>query len=164
MTILNSDSFEFISHGAEQTRRLGMRLGALLTVGSLVCLQGDLGSGKTTFVQGVSVGWGSLDQVSSPTFQLVNEYRRADSTKLFHLDSYRLSSVMEAEELAIDSMLPVCCVLLEWPEMMAELLPAHRLWIKFNYVDESLRELFFIPTGPSYIKQLETFRKQIMGN
>lgn len=164
MTILNSDSFEFISHGADQTRRLGMRLGALLKLGNLICLQGDLGSGKTTFVQGIAAGWGSLDQVSSPTFQLVNEYRRADNTRLFHLDSYRITSVMEAEELDLDAMLTAGSVLIEWPEMMQELLPAERLWVKFSYVDESLRELNFFPTGRAYINQLEHFRNQIVGH
>ncbi len=68
MPILDPQSTEFISRSPEQTRRVGMRLGAYLKQGDLVCLAGDLGSGKTTFVQGIASGWGSLDAVTSPTF------------------------------------------------------------------------------------------------
>jgi hypothetical protein len=74
--------------------------GALLQAGDLIGLSGDLGAGKTTFVQG-SAGWGSLDLVTSPTFVLVNVYRRGDDAarRLYHLDAYRLDSAAEAEEL-----------------------------------------------------------------
>src|SRR5690606_20946296 len=87
MPILMSQSMEFISRSAEQTRRAGMRLGGLLQPGDVIGLVGDLGSGKTTLVQGIAAGWGSLDQVSSPTFVLVNVYRRPDQGKLYHLDA-----------------------------------------------------------------------------
>ena len=97
---------DFFSRSPEQTRRVGRRLGGALETGDVICLQGDLGAGKTTFVQGVAQGWGSLDSVSSPTFILVNVYRRADQSKvratqplLFHMDAYRLDSAPEAEEL-----------------------------------------------------------------
>ena len=89
--ILDRNSLEIISRSAEQTRRVGMRLGAMLEPGDIVCLIGDLGAGKTTFVQGLAAGWGSLDPVSSPTFVIVNVYRRLDQRKLYHLDAYRLS-------------------------------------------------------------------------
>jgi len=94
--ILHRNALEIISRSAEQTRRVGMRLGALLQPGDVICLIGDLGSGKTTFVQGVAAGWGSLDPVSSPTFVIVNLYRRLDNSQLFHLDAYRLSGPAEA--------------------------------------------------------------------
>ena len=92
MPILDAHTVEVFSHSPEQTRRVGMRLGALLQPGDLVCLQGELGAGKTTLVQGVAQGWGSLDPVSSPTFVLVNLYRRPEGSELFHLDAYRLDS------------------------------------------------------------------------
>src|SRR5512139_2671207 len=98
MPVLDRQSLEFISRSAEQTRRAGMRLGALLRTGDLVCLVGDLGTGKTTLMQGVSAGWGSLDAASSPTFVLVNVYRRPDGKRLYHLDAYRLSGAGEAED------------------------------------------------------------------
>jgi len=76
MPILDAQTLDFFSRSPEQTRRLGMKLGALLQKGDLLCLSGDLGAGKTTLMQGIAQGWGTLDAVSSPTFVLVNVYRR----------------------------------------------------------------------------------------
>jgi tRNA threonylcarbamoyladenosine biosynthesis protein TsaE len=87
MPILEGQSLDFLSHSPEQTVRLGVRLGELLQRGDVICLAGDLGSGKTTLAQGIARGWGSLDQVTSPSFILINEYRRADNQRLFHLDA-----------------------------------------------------------------------------
>ena len=82
----------------------------------MVCLSGDLGSGKTTMVQGLAQGWGTLDPVSSPTFVLVNAYRRPDEQTLFHLDAYRLKNALEAEDLDLDLMLDSGALVLEWAE------------------------------------------------
>ncbi len=103
MSILDAHMLEFFSRSPEQTRRIGVRLGGMLQAGDVICLQGELGAGKTTFAQGLAQGWGALDSVSSPTFVLVNQYRRADGGLLFHVDAYRLDSVPEAEELDLDS-------------------------------------------------------------
>ena len=89
MPILTEGSLEFLSHSPEQTIRLGVRLGELIKPGNVICMAGDLGTGKTTLAQGVARGWGSLDQVTSPTFILINEYRRADTARLFHFDAFR---------------------------------------------------------------------------
>jgi tRNA threonylcarbamoyladenosine biosynthesis protein TsaE len=105
MPILDPRTVEFLSRSPEQPRRRGFRLGALLGASDLVCLSGDLGTGKTTLVQGIAQGWGSLDLVSSPTFVLVNEYRRPDGCCLYHLDAYRLSSAWEAEDLDLERMI-----------------------------------------------------------
>ena len=164
MPVLSANAFDFFSHGSEQTRRLGVRLGTLLQTGDVVCLQGELGAGKTTFVQGLAAGWGSLDAVSSPTFVLVNVYRRADGTEMYHLDTYRLESAPEAEELDLDAMLISGPLVIEWPERMLSVLPPERLWIKLNYVDEDLRELTFLPVGKRYIDLLNGFRKSSFGN
>ncbi|MBN2047406.1 MAG: tRNA (adenosine(37)-N6)-threonylcarbamoyltransferase complex ATPase subunit type 1 TsaE, partial [Anaerolineaceae bacterium] len=117
MTILEPNSVEFISHSADQTRRVGMRLGAMLRKGNLLCLTGNLGAGKTTFVQGLASGWGSLEQVTSPTFVLINQYRPLNGDGLiYHLDAYRLQSGFEAEELDLDTMLDTGILIIEWPE------------------------------------------------
>lgn len=163
MPVLTANAFDFFSHSSEQTRRLGMRLGAHLQAGDVVCLQGDLGAGKTTFVQGLAVGWGSLDAVSSPTFVLVNVYRRAGGGQLFHFDTYRVESTPEAEELDLDAMLSSGPLVIEWPERMADVLPAERLWIKLEYVDDDLRELTFLPVGKRYINLLNEFRRSSFG-
>jgi tRNA threonylcarbamoyladenosine biosynthesis protein TsaE len=137
------------------TRQLGQKLGALLQPGDCICLQGDLGAGKTTFVQGVAAGWGARDEVSSPTFVLVNVYRGADDEMLFHLDTYRIESAAEAEELDLDAMLAQGPLLIEWPERVQPILPAENLWVTLEYRDENERQLGFSANGPRYTSLLE---------
>ena len=163
MPVLDSHSLDFFSRSPEQTRRIGSRLGDNLRPGDVICLQGDLGAGKTTFVQGVARGWGSLDSVSSPTFIIVNEYRRADGGKLFHMDAYRLDSAPEAEELDLDSMLADGALLLEWPERIDALVPEEYLWISLEYINEEEREMKFKASGKRYDELLEVIRHAIVG-
>jgi tRNA threonylcarbamoyladenosine biosynthesis protein TsaE len=163
MPILDSHTFEFFSRSPEQSRRIGMRLGALLKVGDVICLHGDLGAGKTTLVQGIAQGWGALDPVSSPTFVLVNLYRRADGERLFHLDAYRIASPLEAEELDLDEMLSQGALLIEWPEHLGSLIPAERLWVDVTAVAEEQRELCFRPAGRRYEQLVEALRVAVLG-
>lgn len=163
MPILDVHKMDFFSRSPEQTRRIGTRLGEVLQAGDVICLQGDLGAGKTTFVQGVAHGWGSLDSVSSPTFIIVNDYRRADEVHLFHMDAYRLDSTSEAEELDFEAMLAQGPLLIEWPERIEGLVPDDRLWIEFEHVDEEEREMKFRATGKRYDRLLETLRHAAYG-
>lgn len=158
MSVLNVHTMDFLSRSAEQTRRLGIRLGSVLQVGDAICLQGDLGAGKTTFVQGIARGWGSQDAVSSPTFIIVNVYRREDEARLFHMDAYRLDSVPEAAELDLDSMLSQGALLIEWPERMEGLIPDERLWIDMEHSGEEERGMKFRATGKRYEELLEAIR------
>ncbi len=163
MPILNAHTMDFFSRSPEQTRRIGRRLGGALQPGDVVCLQGDLGAGKTTFVQGVAQGWGSQDAVSSPTFILVNVYRRADEAQLFHMDAYRLDSASEAEELDLEAMLSQGPLLIEWPERIGGLVPGERLWIHLEHVDDEEREMNFKATGKRYDDLLEMIRHAAYG-
>lgn len=165
MFTVDSRTIEVKSRSPEQTRRFGVRLGEALQPGDAICLQGDLGAGKTTFVQGIAQGWGSLDSVSSPTFILVNVYRRANGGTggvaqplLFHMDAYRLDSTPEAEELDLDSMLAEGALIIEWPERMRGLVPAERLWIEFTHAGEEERELKFTARGKRYEDLLDLIR------
>lgn len=158
MSVLNVQSMEIVSLNPEQTRRIGMHLGEELQMGDVVCLQGDLGAGKTTFVQGIAQGWESVDSVSSPTFILVNVYRRADGGQLFHMDAYRLDSTPEAEELDLDSMLAQGPLIIEWPERMGGIVPAERLWIWFDHPGETRRELKITATGKRFEDLLVVLR------
>jgi tRNA threonylcarbamoyladenosine biosynthesis protein TsaE len=158
MLVLDSHEMEIKSHNPEQTRQLGMRLGGALQTGDVICLQGELGAGKTTFVQGIAQGWGSVDSVSSPTFILVNVYRRAEESQLFHMDAYRLDSTSEAEQLDLDSMLAEGALLIEWPERMNGLVPNERLWVEFTHAGEEEREMKFTVSGKRYETLLELIR------
>jgi tRNA threonylcarbamoyladenosine biosynthesis protein TsaE len=163
MPILDEHAFEFFSHSTEQTRRLGMRLGALIQPGDLICLQGDLGAGKTTLVQGVAQGWGTLDAVSSPTFVLVNVYRRSDGAQLSHFDAYRIESLAEAEELDFDALLDQGALFIEWPERVEPILPSERLWAWLEYETEEHRAMRFAAHGKRYEVLIEDLRKELYG-
>lgn len=163
MPILDSHAFEFFSKSPEQTRRIGMRLGALLQPGDLICLQGDLGAGKTTLVQGAAQGWGALDEVSSPTFVLVNTYRRANVGQLFHFDAYRIESLAEAEELDLDNLLAQGPLFVEWPERVEAILPRERLWAFLEYESDEHRGLRFSARGSRYESILDDLRLKVYG-
>ena len=140
-----------------------MRLGSLLRISDLICLQGDLGAGKTTLMQGLAQGWGSLDAVSSPTFVLVNEYRRPDAGQLFHMDAYRLESASEAAELDIDSMLGRGALIVEWAERIVSVLPHERLWINLEYRAEEQRQMGFRAKGARYDELLAELQGNMFG-
>lgn len=163
MPVLDVHTVDFFSRSPEQTRQIGTRLGEVLRPGDVICLQGDLGAGKTTFVQGIAQGWGSLDSVSSPTFIIVNVYRRRDQACLFHMDAYRLDSTPEAEELDIDTMLSQGPLLIEWPERMDGLVPPEHLWVRFEYLAEDEREMKFRARGSRYDELLQVIRKAADG-
>ena len=162
--IMEENKVDFLSRNPEHTRRLGTSLGKNLQRGDMICLQGDLGAGKTTFVQGVAQGWGSLDSVSSPTFIIVNEYRRNDDKRLFHMDAYRLDSAPEAEEIDLDSMLADGALLLEWPERMEGLLPVDNLWISISHAVDEQREILLKACGKRYEELLAVLREAIEEN
>jgi tRNA threonylcarbamoyladenosine biosynthesis protein TsaE len=163
MPVLDLHTIDFFSRSPEQTRRIGVRMGGALQAGDVICLQGDLGAGKTTFVQGVALGWGSQDSVSSPTFIIVNVYRRGDEARLFHMDAYRLDSAPEAEELDLDAMLSQGALLIEWPERMDGLIPAERLWIHLEHITEDERKMKFHAVGSRYDNLLEVIRRAAYG-
>jgi tRNA threonylcarbamoyladenosine biosynthesis protein TsaE len=154
---------DFSSPSPDQTRRIGERLGGVLQTSDVICLQGDLGAGKTTFVQGIAQGWGSLDSVSSPTYIIVNEYGRNGSGRLFHMDAYRLDSALEAEQLDFDSMLADGALLIEWPERIDGLVPLEHLWIDLAHKGEEEREMKFKAIGKRYEEILEVIRHSVLG-
>jgi len=163
MPILDDSNFEFFSHSPEQTRRLGIHLGKLLNKGDVICLEGNLGAGKTTLIQGLAQGWGALDQVSSPTYVIVNEYSRPDGQALFHVDAYRLNNTLEAEFLDFDRMLSQGSVVIEWAERIKDALPEAYLWISLVYTAPEHREMLVTPTGERYEGMVENTRRRIYG-
>ncbi|MEJ2600242.1 MAG: tRNA (adenosine(37)-N6)-threonylcarbamoyltransferase complex ATPase subunit type 1 TsaE [Anaerolineales bacterium] len=169
MPILDPHSLEFISRSAEQTRRAGMRLGGLLQPGDVVGLEGDLGAGKTTLVQGIAAGWGSLDRVTSPTFVLVNVYRRQDRAqsrrerRLYHLDAYRLNSEAEAIDLDMDALIENGPLVVEWADRISNVLPQERLWIAMHWVDTNQRDMMISARGRRFERMLIEFRRKVFG-
>ncbi len=153
-----------MSHSPEQTERLGVRLGELTRPGDLFLLAGDLGAGKTTLAKGIARGWGALDRVTSPSFVLINEYRRADSLRLYHFDAFRLQGLAEAAGLGLGDLFenggPV---MVEWPERVMSLIPTEHLWIQLAWVDEVRRNFRIEAHGLHYERLLKRFRQAAFG-
>jgi len=109
---------------ADETRELAAELAGVLPVDVTLALHGNLGVGKTTFVQGLARGFGIAGHVTSPTFTIYTLHHGAERT-LIHLDAYRLDSGAQLEELMVDDfMTSPYCVAVEWPEHIADWLPA----------------------------------------
>lgn len=120
-----------LSGSPEQTRRFASEFAADLNAGAVLALHGDLGSGKTCFVQGLAIGLGVQEVVNSPSYLILHEYRgRID---LNHIDLYRIRDVAELLSLGFEEYLDDPAVLaIEWPELALELLPPEALHIHFN--------------------------------
>ena len=109
---------------ADETRALAAELAAALPPDTTIALHGNLGVGKTTFVQGLARGLGILDAVTSPTFNIFTLHR--GPTNLLHLDAYRLESAREVEDLLLsDFMISPWCLAVEWPDKISDWLPAN---------------------------------------
>jgi tRNA threonylcarbamoyladenosine biosynthesis protein TsaE len=157
-------NLDIVSHGIEQTRRLGAHLGKLLSPGDVVLLEGEFGSGKTTFTQGIARGLG-LDSryVNSPTFTLINEYK-GGRHHLAHIDLYRLQGISDIATLGLDDYLEGRGVtVIEWPGEAAPWLPEERLSIQFSHLNETKRTLRFYATGPHYAQLLTDFKRTAFG-
>ena len=128
-----SPSWKVSTRSARGTQALARKIGASLSPGAVIALVGDLGAGKTTFVQGLAEGLGVLDPstVLSPTYTLVNEYP-AQSGVLVHVDFYRLENADAGRALGIEEQLarPDGVVAVEWAENLPELIPEHAVWIR----------------------------------
>ncbi len=111
------------SHSEAETRRFAARLAAGLAPGAVLLLQGDLGAGKTAFVRGLAEGLGAPeDEVTSPTFTLVHEYR-GGRLPLYHVDLYRLPDGVAVEDLGVDDTAADGVLAIEWPERLIRHLP-----------------------------------------
>jgi tRNA threonylcarbamoyladenosine biosynthesis protein TsaE len=111
---------------ADETRALARELGAALPADSTLALHGNLGVGKTTFVQGLARGLGVKESVTSPTFNIFTLHR--GPIHLLHLDAYRLESAAQVEDLLLaDFMVSPWCLAVEWPEKIADWLPTGTL-------------------------------------
>jgi tRNA threonylcarbamoyladenosine biosynthesis protein TsaE len=166
MPILDEHTLDFISHGAEQTRRFGVRLGALLKGGDVICLEGDLGTGKTCLAQGVGQGMGVVEPITSPSFTLIAEHRPAPPAPiLYHVDLYRLDApVDEALGFGLEDYLlgnGVCLV--EWADRIRAIVPRERLWISLRHVVPGKRGILMKATGSRYDELLRQFRRSAFG-
>jgi tRNA threonylcarbamoyladenosine biosynthesis protein TsaE len=155
--ILAPNTLDFISHSESQTRRLGARLATLLQPGDVVALIGDLGSGKTRWVQGICAGLDVTDPVTSPTFTLVNEYR--GRWPVYHIDLYRISDISETLTFGLEEYLYGDGIsLIEWADRAFDILPDSYLLIELYYLEEVRRRVVLRPQGERFVKLLADFK------
>jgi tRNA threonylcarbamoyladenosine biosynthesis protein TsaE len=129
------------SSSVKETIRLGREFAETLEPGDVVCLNGDLGAGKTHFVKGVASFFGvKEEQVSSPTFTLINEYK--GTTPIYHFDCYRLKSEQEALEIGAEEYFYGDGIsIVEWPEKIGNLIPSEAVWLTIRHTDKNRREI-----------------------
>ena len=148
------------TRSAAETRELGRRLAALLGAGDVVALTGQLGAGKTCLVQGIAegLGVGEDEEVRSPTFTLVHEYR--GRLRLFHLDLFRLADPEGIRDLGWEAAVGGAGVaVIEWAERAGAWIPADRLDIAMEWQGETEREVRVIPHGRSWAGRLDGLRR-----
>lgn len=126
--------------GLEETKEFGIKLGKLLKSGDIVCLNGNLGAGKTTLSKSIGLGLGVEDYITSPTFNLINEYQ--GRLTMYHFDVYRLENVDDLYDLGFDEYFygqGVCII--EWAEKIEPVIPEERIVLEMesgDHIDERL--------------------------
>ena len=151
--------FNFVSHNENETKKIANLLASKLKLGDIIVLSGDLGSGKTKFAEGFLSYWDLDDEISSPTFTIVNEHKKED-TNIYHLDVYRLEDMGEFYAIGgIEYFTNGICVI-EWGELIEDILPQNYIKISFSKDenDDSIRYLNFKAYGErlqNVIKEIE---------
>ena len=134
---------EFLSHSESETELLGTRLGGALVPGAVIAYRGGLGMGKTAFTRGLAKGLGYMGRVTSPTFDIVNEYE-GGRLPLFHFDMYRLTSADDLFDIGWEDYLDrggVCAV--EWSEQVEEALPSDTIYVTISrpFPEDQMRSI-----------------------
>jgi len=141
---------EIVTKSAKETQRAGELLVRDLKGRDLICLEGELGSGKTTFVQGLARGLGIKERITSPTFVILKKFKTSNIQYpisniqyLYHIDCYRIKNPQELLDLGFEEILEEenTLVVIEWADQIRKILPKKRLTIKFEFIDEKTRKI-----------------------
>lgn len=133
---------QYITNSANETKDLAQNLAKNFK--GVLALQGNLGTGKTTFTQGFAKGLRIKDKIISPTFVLIREHKIPKTDKiLFHIDLYRLEDSSQLKPLGLDDLFknPSAITLIEWPEKAKEILPKNTTYLKIDVVSENKRKI-----------------------
>ena len=151
--------FNYISHNENETKKIASSLASKLKHGDIIVLSGDLGSGKTKFTEGFLSYWNLDNEISSPTFTIVNEYIKND-TNIYHFDVYRLNDLDEFYAIGGTEYFVNGICVIEWGELIEDALPQNYIKITFSKDenDDSIRYLNFKAYGErltNVIKEIE---------
>ena len=137
----------YLSESPDATQEIARSLAATLQGGETLLLYGDLGSGKTTFTQGLAGALGITRRVNSPTFVIMRTYRIKNQESriknLYHIDLYRIESEKDLEGLGLEEVIgrEDAVVVIEWPEKVRTLLPERHTDVRFEYVNDNKRKI-----------------------
>ncbi len=146
--------FKYISKDIDDTLTIAENIESEKFPNMVICLDGELGSGKTVFVKGFAKALGIEENITSPTFNIIKEYPNGE-LPLYHMDVYRLDEL--EEDIGIkDYYKKGGVTIIEWAEMIKDELPEERLEIVFKIVDENTRVLLFKPYGKVYEELCES--------
>ena len=141
------------------TEKIGEALGKNAFPGAVITLQGDLGAGKTCLARGIARGLG-VTRISSPSYTIMNQYEGV--LPIYHFDAYRVSDESEIEAIGGEEFFyGKGLTLIEWPEVIAPILPKERLAITIQYVDETTRKVGIEPLSAPYEKMIEGIGKAL---
>lgn len=140
--------YKVTTHSEEETMEIAQNLESEKFPGMVICLNGELGSGKTVFVKGFAVGLGITETITSPTFNIVKEYLDGEAP-LYHMDVYRLEN--GEDNIGLNDYFNGNGVsIIEWSDLINDKLPEEYLDVQFVVIDENTRVLKFIPHGKQY--------------
>jgi tRNA threonylcarbamoyladenosine biosynthesis protein TsaE len=149
-------ALQVVSQSRSDTQALGEQLGGLLQAGDIVCLYGELGSGKTVLSKGIAIGLGVADEdrVRSPSFVLIHRYQ--GRVPMYHADLYRLDGPAEIADIGLRECLAGDGVaVIEWADKLEASLPSERLDIVLMHREEQTRLITVAPQGTSYLQRFE---------
>lgn len=145
--------YKFISKCEQDTINFASKFASTLTGNDIIVLSGDLGAGKTKFVQGILKYFNLENEISSPTFTIVNEYN-STNTNIYHFDVYRLADVDEFYAIGGEEYFSKGICIIEWGEIIENILPKdyYKISINKSLDDENIREIIIEPKGNMEIK------------
>ncbi|MGB5746489.1 MAG: tRNA (adenosine(37)-N6)-threonylcarbamoyltransferase complex ATPase subunit type 1 TsaE [Desulfobacterales bacterium] len=149
------------TQSVDETRKLGHKIGSLIKQPLVIALIGDLGSGKTVFVQGLAKGLEVPDgyYITSPTFTLINEY--PGRYPLVHIDLYRLENMSGLADIGLDEVLHgQAAIAIEWADKLWDDLPAEHLLVALEIIADDCRTLNLKATGQNEVNLLKTLEAQ----
>lgn len=148
-----------VSRSPEETQAIAEAVAPVLLPGDIVALSGDLGAGKTAFVQGAARGLGVAERVTSPTFVIVREYQ--GRVPVLHVDVYRLGNLRELVDLGYEEFLdPAWVVFIEWGDAVEVLLPPEWLEVEMRREDDEERRVVFRAHGREWGRRLARVRER----
>ena len=141
-------TYKITAYSEDDTIELAQNIESEKFPNMVICLEGDLGSGKTVFAKAFAGALGITENITSPTFTIIKEYDGGEM-KLFHMDVYRLSDIKQ--DIGIEEYFTkkgVCII--EWSDLIEDILPKNRLDIRIKIIDENTRQFIITPHGIKY--------------